>query len=135
EPPAEGGGGAVQAESTGGGAATAQASSGKGAAVGTGSGARQGGADIDGIIRAFIARIERNKTYPYMARQRGQTGTVTVAVRLTAAGDLAEARVIKSSGIAVLDQEAIKLVRRVCPFRHNAGRPLAMNIPIVYNLN
>jgi|GEM_PF-1782580 len=135
EPPAAGGGAVpVQPESTGGGA-TAQTSSAQGAPAGKASGARQGGADIDGIIRAFLARVERNKTYPYMARQRGQTGTVTVAVRLTADGDLAEARVIKSSGVAVLDQEALKLVRRVCPFRHKAGRPLAMNIPIVYNLN
>lgn len=135
EPPAEGGGGgAVQSANTGG-AATAQASSsgGKGQGIQAGKGA--GGPDINAIIRAFVARIERNKTYPYMARQRGQTGTVTVAVRLTATGDLAEARVIKSSGVAALDQEAIKLVRRVCPYRHNAGRPLAMNIPIVYNLN
>ncbi|MGL5514264.1 MAG: energy transducer TonB, partial [Sporomusa sp.] len=101
-------------------------------AVGTKPAGRQ---DIDGIINAFLARVEKSKEYPYMARKRGQVGTVTVAVRLTAAGDLAGAHVVRSSGVATLDEAALKLVQRVCPFAHNAGRVIAMNIPITYNLN
>ena len=93
-----------------------------------------GGGDLDSIINDFLSQIEQHKDYPYIARRRGQEGTVTVAVRLSAAGELAGAQVIGSSGITALDEAALTLVRKVCPFVHNAGRSIAMNIPIAYQI-
>lgn len=93
-----------------------------------------GGRELDSIINAFLAQIEKQKEYPYIARRRGQEGTVTVAVRLNEAGELTGAQVLRSSGIAALDEAALQLVRKVCPFAHNAGRGIAMNIPIAYQL-
>jgi protein TonB len=94
-----------------------------------------GGGELDNIINAFLLQIEKCKDYPYLARRRGQTGTVTVAVRLSAAGELAGVQVVHSSGVAALDEAALTLVRKVCPFVHNAGRTIAMNIPIAYQLD
>nr|WP_092072346.1 TonB family protein [Dendrosporobacter quercicolus]NSL48575.1 energy transducer TonB [Dendrosporobacter quercicolus DSM 1736]SDM40542.1 outer membrane transport energization protein TonB [Dendrosporobacter quercicolus] len=116
---------------------TALPSSGSGsqAAVTGKPGVRSAGSqEISGIVNAFLQAIEKRKDYPYIARRRGQEGTVTVAVRLTAAGELAGARVLHSSGVAALDEAALALVRRVCPFPHHAGRAIAMNIPIAYQL-
>lgn len=93
-----------------------------------------GSVAIDSIINDFLSQVEKRKEYPYIARRRGQEGTVTVAVRLNAAGELAGVKVIRSSGVAALDEAALALVRRVCPFSHNAGRTIGMNIPIAYQL-
>lgn len=90
--------------------------------------------NIEGIINAFLVQIEKRKEYPYIARRRNQEGTVTVTVRLTAAGELAGEQVIRSSGVPALDEAALALVRKACPFPHSAGRSIAMNIPISYRL-
>lgn len=128
--PALPGGGAVDG---GGEESAVQAAAGAGQQSAAGVEAADG-PDIDGIINAFLLQIEKRKDYPYIARRRGQEGTVTVAVRLTAAGQLAGAHVTRSSGVAALDEAALALVRRVCPFPHQAGRAIAMNIPITYQL-
>lgn len=88
--------------------------------------------DVDGIINAFVSLVERNKEYPYMAIKRGQTGTVTVFVRLDAAGNLNDVEIVESSGVKSLDTSAIKAVKNACPFSHGAGRILEMSIPIHY---
>jgi len=49
--------------------------------------------------------------YPEIARQQGAVGTVTVRVNLNATGSVAGLNVYKSSGIAVLDAEALKAAR------------------------
>ena len=86
------------------------------------------------VIAAFLARLEQRKEYPYIARKRGQTGTVTVHIRIAPDGALQEAVVAVSSGVARLDEAAIGLVRQSCPFRHETGADLRMTVPIVYDL-
>lgn len=93
--------------------------------------ARANAADV---IAAFLARLEQRKEYPYIARKRGQTGTVTIQVRIGPAGELREATIVAASGVARLDEAAIELVRRSCPFRHDTGEELRMTVPIVYDL-
>ncbi|HWR06226.1 hypothetical protein [Sporomusa sp.] len=58
--------------------------------------------------------------------------SVTPAIERTA---LTGVQVVRFSGVAALDEAALTLVRRVCPFVHNAGRTIAMNIPIAYQLD
>lgn len=98
------------------------------------SGRAEAGGDINGIVNAFLSQIEKRKIYPYMARRLGQQGTVAVSVQLSADGELAGVQVLRSSGVAALDEAALALVRKVCPFPHHAGRAIAMNIPIAYHL-
>lgn len=85
-------------------------------------------------VAAFLARLEQRKEYPYIARKRGQTGTVTVHIRIAPDGALREAAIAVSSGTPRLDEAAIALVRQSCPFRHETGEELRMTVPIVYDL-
>lgn len=104
-----------------------------GASIGLGSG-ESAAPDIDGAILAFLAEVEKHKEYPYIARKRGYEGVVTVFVELSAGGELRQVRVEKSSGFSLLDEAAAAVVRRVSPFRHGLGRPVAIKIPISYQL-
>lgn len=88
--------------------------------------------DVDSVINAFVSLVERNKEYPYIAIKRGQTGTVTVFVRIDAEGNLNDVKIVGSSGVKSLDNSAIKAVKDACPFSHGAGRSLEMEIPIRY---
>lgn len=90
--------------------------------------------DLSASIDAFLRRLEERKEYPYMARKRGQEGTVTVRIRIAVDGMLAEANVENSSGIRSLDDAAVQLVRRSCPFHHGTGQELRLVVPIKYGL-
>jgi len=86
------------------------------------------------LLEALRARIVDNIRYPPLARSRGWKGTVLLLASLDAQGRLQELTVQKSSGHSVLDQAAAALVRRVTPIGNPLGRPLAIEIPIVYEL-
>lgn len=86
------------------------------------------------VIAAFLARLEQRKEYPYIARKRGQTGTVTIQIRIAPDGGMRSATIVVSSGVAVLDNAAIALARQSCPFRHETGEELIMTVSINYNL-
>lgn len=113
------------------GGGTGAGNGGSGTGIGTGSGS---GSGIDSIIGAFLSELENRKVYPYIARKRSQEGTVILMVELGTTGNLADIRVMRPSGFAKLDEAAVELVRRICPFPHNLGRPIAMKIPISYQL-
>lgn len=61
------------------------------------------------------SRIERRKTYPSTAR--GASGTVTVRLSVSHAGQLLGVSVAKSSGNAALDQAALNAVTAAKSFR------------------
>ena len=58
--------------------------------------------------------MQRFKRYP--ASARGASGTVVVRFELNRTGDVIGSAVTKSSGNAVLDQEALNILRRASPF-------------------
>jgi protein TonB len=64
--------------------------------------------------RKLSALLERNKRYPDAAR--GAQGTAHVAFTLDRQGRVLASRLIKSSGSAVLDQEALEWPKRAQPF-------------------
>jgi protein TonB len=86
------------------------------------------------LLEALRAKIVDNIRYPPQARSRGWKGTVLLLASLDAQGRLRELTVRKSSGHSVLDQAAAALVRRVTPISNTLGRPLSIEIPIVYEL-
>ena len=103
-------------------------------ASGQAPGAQKRTADMAWIMEVFARRLEEKKDYPYIARKRGQAGTVLVRVRLQPSGELEDAVVVASSGVGRLDEAAIKLIRDACPFEHGTGRFLAVTVPITYVL-
>jgi len=62
--------------------------------------------------RSVSKALERYKEYPRIAELRGWEGSVTMRLRVASSGRLIEARVYKSSGFDVLDQQAIAMVSK-----------------------
>jgi len=66
----------------------------------------------------WLEEVERigNQNYPQAARQQRMTGAVRLAVRIRADGSLDEVTVTQSSGHALLDQAAKRIVHLAAPF-------------------
>ena len=65
--------------------------------------------------RSLVAHINRYKRYPAQARTHKVEGIVSVEFTLDRSGQILSARVAHSSGSAVLDEEAVALLRRAAP--------------------
>ncbi len=85
--------------------------------AGTGSGAF----DFNGFANA----VDANKQYPYMAVKRNIQGSVTVAVKLDANGNLVSASTVGSAA-RMLEQAALQAISAVCPY------PNALNAPVSF---
>jgi protein TonB len=83
-------------------------------------------------------RIISLQAYPHLARTQGWEGVVVVKTTINSNGDLLDAVVTKSSGYGALDEDAIRLMRRVCPVRltQDLGKSkIAVMVPIRYRLD
>jgi protein TonB len=84
-------------------------------------------------------RLNQFKRYPHQARARAHQGTAKVAFILDAEGHVLSARIVKSSGSSILDQETLDLLERAQPFPvppAGAGsRDLFLEVPISYALH
>jgi protein TonB len=67
-------------------------------------------------LRSVFARIQKSKHYPRLARERGIEGETLLEFTLFRDGKLGDIRVLRSSGFAILDEEALRTVRRATPF-------------------
>jgi protein TonB len=89
--------------------------------------------------KSLVAHINRYKRYPAEARAHKMTGIVTVEFTLDRRGQVLSSRVMHSSGSAVLDEEAVALLRRAAPLPTPPqevppeGIPLAL--PIHFRMN
>jgi protein TonB len=77
--------------------------------------------------------INRKLTYPLTARQRGWEGKVKVSFTISRDGFVKDITIIESSGIEVLDRNAVKAVKNASPYPRP---PVAAQIiiPIKYEL-
>ncbi len=106
--------------------------------------AKSGGADdvdsrgADGPspneLQRLQALIERVKTYPRLARERGIEGTALVRFRVTQSGEADSVTVVKSSGARILDEASIETI-----FHAAREEPLPkvkgwLEVPITYML-
>jgi protein TonB len=86
----------------------------------------------------IFAVLKRTLRYPPAAQSRGQAGSVQVAFSLDRQGRLLDSRVVRSSGVASLDEEALALLRRAQPFPlpppDVPGERLALNAPINFEI-
>jgi protein TonB len=74
------------------------------------------GASLPAEYRALLAeRLRRNLRYPAAARDNGHEGEVLVAFSIARDGTLRRAEVMRGSGVAAFDAEAMALLRRVAP--------------------
>jgi periplasmic protein TonB len=85
-----------------------------------------------------VALLERNKRYPATAQARGEQGVAQVSFSLDRQGRVIDSRVVRSSGAAALDEEALALLRRAQPFPapppELVGARVDLTVPIRFNL-
>jgi protein TonB len=89
------------------------------------------------LMELLRRRILSLQVYPSLARTQGWEGIVVVKTTIKSDGSLVEAVVTKSSGYSALDEDALSLMRRVCPIRlpQDLGlSQIAVLIPIRYRL-
>ncbi len=103
----------------------AQPSEAKVAAGGTGRTAVASLANYDGLVSAHLRR------YQSAARSGGATGSGAVTFSLSGSGSVTSARIARSTGAAVLDQEILAMVRRASPFPAPPdGQPKSFTVPL-----
>lgn len=91
----------------------------------------------------WLAELLRRRTmsllaYPHLARMQGLEGIVVVKTTIDSDGGLVDAVVTKSSGYGALDEDALKLMHRVCPIRlpQDLGKSqITVLIPIRYRID
>jgi protein TonB len=86
------------------------------------------------VLSNLRSRIAERIRYPGLARANGWKGTVLLEAMLDSQGRLEGLAVRRSSGYTVLDRAAAALVRSVTPVANPLGKPLRIEIPIVYEL-
>ncbi|MCE0743508.1 energy transducer TonB [Acetobacter sicerae] len=81
-----------------------------------------------------LAQLERFKRYPPEAQSRRQEGTPLLFFSMDRKGHVLSARIRKSSGYELLDQETLALVRRAEPLPPPPdsvpGEPLMLTVPV-----
>ena len=71
-----------------------------------------------GYLRAWVDRVERvgNLNYPDEARRRRLGGTVVINVGIRRDGSIESAAIVRSSGLPVLDDAALRIARLAEPY-------------------
>ena len=88
--------------------------------------------------QSISKEIKRYQKYPPLAQRRGWEGTAEVLLKIAADGKVTGITLGKSSGHAILDEEALDMVRRAAPLPQAPpdlrGRALVVSVPIVFRL-
>ena len=66
--------------------------------------------------KALLDHLNRYKRYSSTARRRGHQGIVVIAFKLARSGELVSSHIARSSGSALLDKEALEILRRASPY-------------------
>lgn len=86
----------------------------------------------------LVARLEREKRYPRAAELRRREGVAVVGFAVDREGQVLGTRLVRSSGVAELDAEALALPARAQPLPpppdHMAGERIELVAPIRFTL-
>ena len=86
---------------------------------------------VNDSYRAIRTLLEKAKSYPLLARERGMEGTVFVSFVIGSRGLPQDVKIMKSSGYQILDEEVKKMLRKASPFPELRGEII---IPIIFKL-
>lgn len=93
--------------------------------------------DYGWLAESLWQRIEQLKRYPTRARMRHWEGKVVLEAVIRDDGTILELRVEETSGHAILDQDALAVVKKASPLtlKHPLGQPrITILVPISYSL-
>lgn len=99
---------------------------------------RETRADYGWLRDALWGRIEALKRYPALARTNHWEGKVVVSAVIRDDGEVTGVQIAETSGRAVLDEEAMAVMKKASPLRlkHPLGqRQITILIPISYRLD
>jgi TonB family protein len=103
-----------------------------------GNGSNKNGGVMKGYLRSHLSyirdMIQRNITYPDIARRNGWMGKVTVSFIIAHNGCVRDIEVVRSSGFGCLDKNAVEAVEHSSPFPHPPVEARII-IPILYELH
>lgn len=94
-------------------------------------------ADYGWLARAMWDKVASLKRYPHRARLNHWEGKVVLMAVIRDDGHLARVTIKESSGHAVLDNDAMELIRKACPLAltQPLGHPeIAVQVPVSYTL-
>ena len=97
----------------------------------------RGRGDLRWLAETLYSRVEQLKRYPYLARMNRWEGRVVLKAVILESGELADLQVAQSSGHAVLDRDAMEILRRATPLplKQPLGQPrVAIHVPVSYTL-
>ena len=95
-------------------------------------------ADYGWLSDTLWGRIEQLKRYPSLARNNHWEGRVLVEAVIQDDGAIIESQIAESSGHAVLDQQALMVLKQASPLalKHPLGqRRVTILVPITYRLD
>jgi TonB family protein len=110
-------GGTPEAGATGSGASGGSGS--RSDAAGFGTGARRSAGDdprLTDYFRELLNRVDWHEAFPTWAIAEGRGGVAVVGVTLRADGSVADARIVRPSGVAEFDRNVLHAVKRAAPF-------------------
>lgn len=86
----------------------------------------------------IAAHLQRHKQYPAAAQARGDRGTVVISFSINREGRVLGTGLVRGSGHALLDREALDMVRRSQPFPQPtpdiAGSRFSFAVPVSFSV-
>jgi protein TonB len=96
------------------------------------------GSGLPNFAGTLMSHLARHKRYPAEAREQRHEGVATIRFSMDRTGRVLSARLEKSSGFALLDQEALAILQRASPMPRIpdalTGDILELVIPIQFSL-
>ena len=88
----------------------------------------------DAFLSAVKSTVEKSLVYPRRARSKGIEGIVTLQFSINLAGDLEELTVYRSSGNGILDNSAVRAVRKAQSSWPRPTRSVRLRFPIEFRI-
>jgi protein TonB len=83
-------------------------------------------------LRRLLEALQQAVRYPWAARRRGLEGTVVLSFRVSPEGVPVDVRVLRSSGHKMLDEAALRGLKRATPLPRVSG---LLRVPISFRLS
>lgn len=78
--------------------------------------------------------VQKNISYPLIARRMGWEGRVVLSIRICEDGSVSEIKVLESSGYEVLDKNAVETVKKVAHLFPRPPTDVIVRLPVSYRL-
>ncbi len=78
--------------------------------------------------------VQKNITYPHIARKMGWEGKVLLGIMLKEDGSLEDVKIVESSGYEILDKNALETIKRTCYLFPKPPVKVYVVLPVAYKL-